>query len=100
MKHRKWMLVSLIVAVFVASFSFTMQAQAALPFDSCWGQVSSAFAQLGYMGEHASQEPLPRDGLHNLAVDLYMAGVIDEPTMAALGNFVASETPGVDVCSP
>lgn len=58
--------------------------------NACWGQATAVFAQMGEMGKHASQEPTPRMGLHNLAVALYEAGVIADDSMAALGQFVAS----------
>ncbi|NIP78856.1 MAG: hypothetical protein GWM90_06510 [Gemmatimonadetes bacterium] len=64
--------------------------------DACWGQATKVFARLGEMGEHASQQPTPRVGLANLARALYEAGVIDEPTMQALGAFVAAEL-GLDI---
>lgn len=59
--------------------------------NSCWGQASAVFAQMGLMGEHASQQANPRQGLANLARELYDAGVILEPTLAGLGAFVAGE---------
>jgi hypothetical protein len=27
--------------------------------NDCWGQATAVFAQMGVMGEHASQEPTP-----------------------------------------
>lgn len=56
---------------------------------ACWGQASAVFAQMGEMGEHASQFPTPRLGLRNLARALYDAGAIENDTMQALGQFVA-----------
>ena len=100
MKHKKWIIVPLIIAVFIASFSFTPQAQAqenTPPFESCWGQASAVFAQLGLMGEHASQQPNPRDGLHNLAVYLYGDGVIEATTLAALAAWLVSINPDLTV---
>jgi hypothetical protein len=58
---------------------------------SCWGQATQVFARMGAMGEHARQQPSPRIGLANLAEDLADAGIIPEPTMQALGAFVADE---------
>jgi hypothetical protein len=58
---------------------------------SCWGQATAVFAQMGEMGEHASQQPTPRAGLRNLARYLYDEGVISEPTLDSLGAFVAAE---------
>lgn len=66
---------------------------------ACWGQASAVYAQTGVMGEHASQEPTPRIGLRNLARSLYEANMIAEPTMEALGQFVASaEGLSIDAC--
>lgn len=59
--------------------------------NSCWGQASAVFARMGEMGQHASQQDEPRLGLANLARALFDAGVISEPTLAALGAFVAAE---------
>jgi len=66
---------------------------------ACWGQVTAVFAQMGEMGEHASQQPTPRMGLRNLARALYDAGVIEDDSMEALGKFV-EETLGlsIDAC--
>lgn len=59
--------------------------------NACWGQATRVFAQMGEMGEHASQQPTPRVGLRNLARLLFEQGVITEDTMQALGQFVAGE---------
>jgi len=56
---------------------------------ACWGQATKVFARMGEMGEHASEQPNPRDGLRNLARYLYDEGVIEDDTMEALGKFVA-----------
>lgn len=67
--------------------------------NACWGQATAVFAQTGVMGEHASQQPTPRMGLHNLAVALYDAGIIEDDSMAALGAFVASALGlSIDAC--
>jgi hypothetical protein len=58
---------------------------------ACWGQATAIFAQMGEMGEHASQQPTPRLGLRNLARALYDAGVIPDDSMESLGEFVANE---------
>ncbi len=58
---------------------------------SCWGQATKVFAQMGEMGEHASQQDNPRLGLRNLARALYEQGVIEDDTLQALGAFVADE---------
>lgn len=67
--------------------------------NACWGQATKVFAQMGDMGPHASQQPTPRLGLHNLAVALYDAGVIPDDSMGALGAFVADELGlSIDAC--
>jgi hypothetical protein len=68
--------------------------------NACWGQATKVFASTGVMGEHASQQANPRLGLANLARALYQAGAISEPTMAALGAFVADALGlTIDACS-
>ena len=57
--------------------------------DACWGQATQVFARTGAMGQHASNQTNPRLGLRNLAVLLYEQGVIDAPTLQALGAFVS-----------
>lgn len=67
--------------------------------NSCWGQATAIFAQMGLMGEHASQQENPRMGLRNLARALAELGVIPDDSMAALGAFVAGELGlGIDAC--
>ena len=58
--------------------------------NSCWGQATAVFAQMGVMGEHASQQPTPRQGLRNLARDLYEAGILEDDSMESLGAYVAA----------
>jgi hypothetical protein len=84
---------SLIAALAVALALVTASGLAAAdtPEESCWGQASAVFAQTGELGAHASQEATPRLGLANLAQALYDQGVLDEPTLSALGAFVAAE---------
>ena len=66
---------------------------------ACWGQATAVFAQMGVMGEHASEQPNPRLGLRNLAVALYEAGVLPDDSMEALGTFVAAELGlSIDAC--
>jgi len=68
--------------------------------NSCWGQATAVFAATGSMGEHASQQNEPRMGLARLARALYDVGVISEPTLAALGAYVASlEGLAIDSCT-
>jgi hypothetical protein len=69
------------------------------PEEACWGQATKVFAMMGEMGEHSSTQPTPRFGLANLARALYDQGVIPEPTMAALGAFVADALGlSIDAC--
>jgi hypothetical protein len=77
------------------------QAESAIAAQAaCWGQATAVFAQMGEMGEHASQQANPRLGLRNLAKALYEEGVIYEPTLAALGEFVASALElTIDACN-
>lgn len=66
---------------------------------ACWGQATAVFAQMGEQGAHASQQSEPRVGLRNLAVALYEDGVLAEPTLQALGAFVASALGlSIDAC--
>jgi len=91
-----------VVAALLALTGMTQSAAAQsadVPFEACWGQATAVFAQMGDMGEHSSQQSSPRVGLHNLAVILYDAGVISEPSMAALGAFVADALGlSIDAC--
>ena len=67
--------------------------------NACWGQATKVFAQMGEMGEHASQFPTPRLGLRNLARALYEQDVIPDDTLQALGAFVVAELGlSVDAC--
>jgi hypothetical protein len=51
------------------------------------------------MGVHASNEPTPRLGLHNLAGALYDVGILEENSLAALGAYVVDEYDlSVDAC--
>ena len=82
-----------------AAFVITAQASAAPPAKACWGQATAVFAQMGVMGEHASQQQEPRLGLAGLAQALFEAGILPEPTLAALGAFVTAELGlNVDAC--
>jgi hypothetical protein len=74
----------------------TVGAQAAPGPKACWGQATKVFAQMGAMGEHASQQENPRLGLRNLARALYEQGVIPDDSMQALGAFVVAEL-GLDI---
>jgi len=89
----------IIVALALASlFALMLMPVSAKAYtNACWGQATAAFAQMGEMGEHASQQPTPRDGLANLANDLYDAGAIDAPTLQALAAFLVSIDPDLTV---
>ena len=66
---------------------------------ACWGQATKVFAATGELGQHASSQPTPREGLANLARALYDQGVIPAPTMQALGAFVAEQLGlSIDAC--
>ena len=59
--------------------------------NACWGQAAAVFAQLGEMGEHSSSfSGEPREGLANLARELYDDGALSDDTLQALGAFVAA----------
>jgi hypothetical protein len=66
---------------------------------ACWGQATKVFAATGELGQHASSQPTPREGLANLARSLFDQGVIPAPTMQALGAFVAGQLGlSIDAC--
>src|SRR6516165_971311 len=74
-------------------------ASAASNNQACWGQATAVFAATGQLGQHASSEPTPREGLANLARALYAQGTIPAPTMQALGAFVAAQLGlSIDAC--
>ena len=77
-----------------------LTASAATPSNqACWGQATAVFAATGQLGQHASSEPTPREGLANLARALFDQGVIPAPTMQALGAFVAGQLNlSIDAC--
>lgn len=73
-----------------ASSSNTVQGQSASSMN-CWGVVSSQLAHVeGGIGDHASSQETPRLGLGNVARLFYEQGLIDSPTLSALGSFLAS----------
>lgn len=90
----------LLIILFVFALAIVPFTAQAANGNACWGQATAVFAQTGEMGEHASQEPTPRMGLHNLAVALFEAGVIADDSMAALGAFVADALGlSIDACT-
>jgi hypothetical protein len=95
----KTFLATLLVAVMIALGSVSVLADSP-PSNVCWGQASAVFAQMGEMGEHSSSYDTPRLGLRNLARMLYNAGIIEDDSMAALGQFVAeAEGLSVEACN-
>ena len=59
--------------------------------NNCWGVVSAQLAHVeGGLGDHASSQSSPRLGLGNVARLFYEQGLIDAPTLSALGSFLAS----------
>jgi hypothetical protein len=83
--------------VLVAIFALALPMSAQAYTQDCFGQATAAFAQMGEMGEHASQQANPRDGLGNLARDLYKDGVLDAPTLQALAAWLVSIDPDLTV---
>ena len=58
---------------------------------NCWGVVSAQLAHVeGGLGDHTSSQSNPRLGLGNVARLFYQQGLISEPTLSALGSFLAS----------
>ena len=88
-----------VVAAAPAASAAPLTASAAPNPQACWGQATAVFAATGELGQHASSEPTPREGLANLAKALYAQGVIPAPTMQALGAFVAATLGlSIDAC--
>ncbi|MEQ7873577.1 hypothetical protein ABDK56_06180 [Sphingomonas sp. ASV193] len=59
--------------------------------NNCWGVVSAQLAQIeGGLGSHVREQSEPRLGLGNVADLFYEMGLIDSPTVSALGSFLAS----------
>ena len=82
-----------------AASAAPLTASAAPNPQACWGQATAVFAATGELGQHASSEPTPREGLANLARALYAQGTIPAPTMRALGAFVAAQLGlSIDAC--
>jgi len=96
---RRWIVKKLILALALVSlFALVLLPAPVKAYtDACWGQATAAFAQMGEMGLHASQQPTPRDGLANLASYLYDEGVIDAPTLQAMGAFLVEIDPDLTV---
>src|SRR5438309_9608944 len=59
--------------------------------NNCWGVVSAQLAHVeGGLGDHTSSQSNPGLGLGNVARLFYEQGLIDAPTLSALGSFLAS----------
>ena len=57
---------------------------------NCWGVVSSQLAHVeGGIGDHTSSQSSPRLGLGNVARLFYDMGLIDDPSVSALGSLLA-----------
>lgn len=69
-------------------------------YSACWGQATAAFAQMGEMGEHASQQPTPREGLANLAQRLFDEAGVGDGTLQGLAAYLVSIDPDltIDAC--
>ena len=89
-----------VAVVAPAASAAPLTASAATPNpQSCWGQATAVFAATGELGQHASSEPTPREGLANLARALFDQGVIPAPTLQALGAFVSTQLGlSIDAC--
>lgn len=99
MKKSKFLMFVITSMFLLFFFSVTDNALAADYEQSCWGQASALYAQMGYMGDHASEFETPRVGLRNLARELYASGAIPDDSMAALGAFVATaEGLSIEAC--
>lgn len=98
MKMKLW-ITAFEILLILALAAFPTTSVTANSDNACWGQATKVFTQMYGMGEHASQEATPRLGLANLARALYADGVIAEPSMQALGQFVASALGlSIDAC--
>jgi hypothetical protein len=80
---------SIVAAMFTVLLLPSSPASAEPAQASCWGQASAAYARLGEMGSHASEQTVPRVGLRNLARSLAAEDVIEDDSMQSLGAFVA-----------
>src|SRR6516164_2449558 len=88
-----------VIAAAPAASAAPLAASAAPSDHACWGQATAVFAATGELGQHASSEPPPREGLANLARALYAQGTIPAPTMQALGAFVTAQLGlSIDAC--
>jgi len=90
----------MVALVLVAIFALALTPMPAQAYtQDCWGQATAAFAKMGEMGEHASQQANPRYGLANLARILYDdgEGVLDAPTLQALAAYLVEIDPDLTV---
>lgn len=90
---------AVILMLLLAALAFPVFAETD-NYDACWGQATAVFAQMGEMGEHASQEETPRAGLGNLARQLYDDGLLADDTIQALAAWLVSidDSLSVDAC--
>jgi hypothetical protein len=98
---KRFVILGLIAAAALVAVALApaVSVEAAPSDKACWGQASKVFAQAGEMGTHSSQQANPRLGLRNLARALFDQGVLAEPTMQALGAFVATDLGlSIDAC--
>lgn len=66
---------------------------------ACWGQATAVFAQFGQMGQHASQQPTPRQGLRNLARELEALGLLPDDSLTSLAQYIISIDPTLSVAA-
>jgi len=82
---------SLLTAPALATAAPTSQQGSRITTSNCWGVVSAQLAKVeGGLGDHTSSQANPRLGLGNVARLFYELDLISEPTLSALGSFLAS----------
>lgn len=64
---------------------------------ACWGQASAVFARMGEMGDHASQQETPREGLANLARRLFAEEGVGDGSLQGLAAYLVSIDPNLTV---
>ena len=88
----------IVMLAVVALLALALTPTSAMAYtDACWGQATAATAKTRELGLHASQEETPRLGIERLARQLYKDGVIEAPTLQALGAFLVSIDPDLTV---
>jgi hypothetical protein len=82
---------SILAAGLIASPTFAAGTPGGPDGQWCWGVVSSQRASTYHdLGSHVSSQSEPRLGLANVARLFFSLGFIDEPSVYALGSFLAS----------